>query len=202
MLRRAGARGHTTQVRGWVGKVGILEGNKSLLEIPSVPIYNCVQIRLCFQSFNKGNLSATNLILSSCGMQPTAKGSNDGRRCGQGGPRAGVRRTPLDPGWQNESNLHQRQARLNTRLMRAIDALGHLPRRGDRKGRVGQMRNWPVSGSGPAQDHCLRPWQPTPWHAMPTPWHATQQNEWIAERSAARAKKTGHCRDTVRMDSV
>ena len=73
--------------------------------------------------------------------------------------------------------------------MRAIDALGHLPRRGDRKGRVGQMRNWPVSGSGPAQDHCLRPWQPTPWHAMPTPWHATQQNEWIAERSAARAKK-------------
>ena len=63
--------------------------------------------------------------------------------------------------------------------MRSIDALGHLPRRGDRKGRVGQMRNWPVSGSGPAQDHCLRP------------WHATQQNEWIAERSAARAKKGG-----------
>ena len=90
MLCRAGARGHTTQVRGWVGKVGILEGNKSLLEIPSVPIYNCVQIRVCFQSFNKGNLSAKNIILSSRGMQPTAKGSNDvvkvGRGLGSGGP--------------------------------------------------------------------------------------------------------------------
>ena len=155
-------------------RVGILEG-KHLREIPSVPSFNCAQIRLRFQSFNKGRLSAINLILRMHVMEPRAKASNVTAHANKGGPKARVRRTPLDPGWQNERNICQRCA---GQIM-AIDVLGHLPRRGDIRGKVRQMRNWPASGSGPAQDHCLRP------------WHATQQNEWIAERSAARAKKGG-----------
>ena len=157
-------------------RVGILEG-KHLWEIPSVPSFNCAQIRLRFQSFNKGRLSDINLILHMHVMEPRAKDSNDTTHANKGGPKARVRRTPLDPGWQNERNIDQRCAGPGKII--AIDVLGHLHQREDIRGTVRQMRNWPASGSGPAQDHCLRP------------WHATQQNEWIAERSAARAKKGG-----------